>query len=171
MTPAPRPSSPAPSFRIRIADEGLVFSAGHFITLGDGHCERLHGHTYRASAEISGPLDDNRCVVDFAAARAAIGNILAELDHRMLLPEGHSAIRVLQRGHEVEAAFGDRRWVFPADDCLVLPVANTTTELLAEYIGRRLLAALGAVLGKPGKVRIEIGEGTGASAACEIAVE
>ena len=44
-----------PNFHVRIANDDLVFSAGHFITLGGGRCERLHGHTYRVAAEVSGP--------------------------------------------------------------------------------------------------------------------
>lgn len=158
-----------PNFHVRIANDDLVFSAGHFITLGDGHCERLHGHTYRVAADVSGPLDADQCVVDFIALHNALKNIVAELDHRMLLPTEHPAIRVLARADEIEVAFADRRWVFPADDCLLLPIANTTTEMLAQYVGERLLAALGALGGKmPSRVRIEIGEGGGAGAVCEL---
>ena len=43
---------------------------------------------------------------------------------------------------EVEVTFADRRWVFPREDCVLLPVANTTTELLARFIGLRLLESL-----------------------------
>ena len=158
-----------PNFRIRIANDDLVFSAGHFITLGGGRCERLHGHTYRVAAEISGPLDAEQCVVDFLALRNALKAVVAELDHRMLLPTRHPAIRVSSRSGEVEVSFADRRWVFPEDDCLLLPVANTTTEMLAQYVGERLLATLGPLGGStPSRVRIEIGEGGGAAAVCEL---
>ena len=158
-----------PNFHVRIANDDLVFSAGHFITLGGGKCERLHGHTYRVAAEVSGPLDEDQCVVDFLALRNALKAVVAELDHRMLLPTQHPAIRVLSRAGEIEVAFAERRWVFPADDCLLLPVANTTTEMLAQYVGERLLAALGALGGSmPSRVRIEIGEGGGAAAVCEL---
>jgi 6-pyruvoyltetrahydropterin/6-carboxytetrahydropterin synthase len=158
-----------PNFRVRIANDDLVFSAGHFITLGGGKCERLHGHTYRVAAEISGPLDAEQCVVDFLALRNALKAVVAELDHRMLLPTRHPAIRVSCRSGQVEVTFADRRWVFPEDDCLLLPVANTTTEMLAQYVGERLLAALGPLGGSmSSRVRIEIGEGGGAAAVCEL---
>ena len=42
---------------------------------------------------------------------------------------------------EVVATFEDRRWVFPRGDCVLLPVPNTTAEMLARYIGQQLLAA------------------------------
>jgi 6-pyruvoyltetrahydropterin/6-carboxytetrahydropterin synthase len=66
---------------------------------------------------------------------------------------------------EMEAVFEDRRWVFPRCDCLVLPVANTTSELLARYLGERLLDEIEARCGKrPGRLRLEIVEGSGHSA-------
>ena len=61
----------------------------------------------------------------------------------MLLPTQHPQIRVVDDGREVTATFEDRRWMFPSGDCRLLPVANTTAELLAAYIGEQLLAALG----------------------------
>ena len=158
-----------PSFHIRIANDDLVFSAGHFITLGDGQCERLHGHTYHVAVEIFGPLGDQQYVVDFLAVGDVLKGIIGELDHRMLLPTQHPAIHVSLHEGEVEVIFGRRRWVFPEDDCLLLPVANTTTEMLAQYVGERLLARmvdLGFVT--PSRVSVEIGEGDGAMAGCEL---
>jgi 6-pyruvoyltetrahydropterin/6-carboxytetrahydropterin synthase len=157
-----------PHFHIRIANDDLVFSAGHFITLEGGECERLHGHTYHVAAEVHGPVGENQYVIDFVAVGNALKAIVAELDHRVLLPTRHPAIHVSTRAGQVEVAFADRRWALPQDDCLLLPIANTTTELLAQYVGERLLAALRAPgSGSPDKLRIEIAEGTGASAVCE----
>lgn len=158
-------------FSIRVASDDLMFSAGHFITLTDGHCERLHGHSYRVTAELHGPLDAAECVIDFVAVRDALKQILAELDHRVLLPDRHPTIHVAAGPNEVEVAFSDRRWVFPADECRLLPLANTTNELLGEYIARRLSAELRARFGEQllwERIRIEVGEGTGFSAVCEL---
>ena len=126
-----------PEFHIRIASDEMVFDAAHFITTADG-CERLHGHSYRVTAEVFGPLDEHQCVVDFLLVRKVLGAIVAELNHRVLLPTRHPGIRVSQREREIEAVCGQRRWVFPHDNCLLLPLANTTTELLAQYIAQRL---------------------------------
>jgi len=106
---------------------------------------------------------------DFRAVRAALKTIVAELNHRVLLPTGHPSIRVSVKGREVEAVCGDRRWVFPADNCLLLPLASTTTELLAQYVGQRLLSQLALPhTTTPPRVRIEIDEGSGDSAVCEL---
>lgn len=156
-------------FHVRVAGDDLVFSAGHFLALADGRCERLHGHSYRVAAEIDGPLDESHCVVDFVAVRDALKAIVGELDHHMLLPTQHSAIQVRRLGEEVEARLGDRRWLFPADDCLLLPVADTTTERLAQYVGHRLFDILEDRCGHlSGRLRIEIAEGAGCTAVVEI---
>ena len=158
-----------PRIHIRIASDEMVFSAAHFLALESGCCEPLHGHTYRVAAEIFGPPDENQFVVDFLAAGNALKAVLSELDHRVLLPTEHPAIRISAKAGEVEATWAGRRWVFPQDDCLLLPIANTTTELLAQYVGRQMLSAL-VKLGvhAPEMLRIEIGEGSGFSAICEM---
>jgi 6-pyruvoyltetrahydropterin/6-carboxytetrahydropterin synthase len=156
-------------FCVRIASDDLTFCAAHFITFEDGRCERLHGHTYHATAEVSGLLNDSRYVVDFLVVRDALKRILAELDHRMLLPAQHPHIRVESRDGRFEGTFADRRWLFPQDDCLLVPIANTTTELLAEYIGEKLAAAIKQSSGdSPLRLRIEIGEGSGFAAICDL---
>src|ERR1700681_3967613 len=117
------------SYHVRITKNYLGFSAAHFITFAGNICERLHGHNYRVSAEVPGPLDENQYVVDFIALRDTLKAIVDELDHHMLLPTGHPLIRVVADDREVEAIFRDRRWVFPRCDCVLLPLANTTSEL------------------------------------------
>lgn len=129
------------TFEVRVTKDSLVFSAAHFITFNGNVCERLHGHNWRLDVRIAGALDENYYVFDFIALRDACQNIALELDHRVLLPERHHSISVerISEGREVVARFEDRRWVFPVEDCAILPVENTTAELIARWIGHRLL--------------------------------
>lgn len=145
------------SYHVRIAKAEHVFSAAHFITF-DGQCERLHGHNYHVAAEISGPLDENHLVVDFLLVREKLREIVLKLDHYVLLPTDHPQLRVTETGNEVTVVFQDRRWIFPSGDCRLLPVANTTAELVAAYIGGQLLATLEPLVGKLTGVRIEVDE-------------
>jgi len=130
------------SYHVRLDKEYHVFSAAHFITFNGNICERLHGHNYRVFAEVHGPLDENRYVIDFIALRDSLKEITDELDHHVLLPTEHSQIKVNAGEREVEVTFEDRRWVFPRGDCILLPLEQTTAELVARYIGVRLLDAL-----------------------------
>ena len=145
------------SFRVRVAKAEHVFSAAHFITF-DGTCERLHGHNYHVAAEFRGPLDDNQLVIDFLLVRAGLREIVSQLDHYVLLPTEHPQLRVEDNGSEVTATLADRRWIFPSGDCRLLPLANTTAELLAAHIGRTLLASLADKAARLDHVRIEVDE-------------
>lgn len=142
----------AERFRVRLEKADMVFSAAHFITFNGNICERLHGHNYRVFAEVVGGLDENQYVVDFIALRDAMRGLVETLDHHVLLPTHHPMIRVVSRDGEIEAKFESgsetRRWVFPKGDCVLLPVENTTAELLAKYLGHRLQSDLEARTGQ-----------------------
>jgi len=59
--------------------------------------------------------------------------------------------------------------VFPRGDCVVLPVANTTAELLANYIGQRLLAALQRRTGSaPLRLEVAVDENHGQWGVCRL---
>jgi 6-pyruvoyltetrahydropterin/6-carboxytetrahydropterin synthase len=131
-------------YGIRVTKDSLVFSAAHFITFNGTICERIHGHNWRVDAAIEGALDENHYVFDFIALRDGLQSLVQQLDHRVLLPESHPMIRVecSDDGQEVTARFETRRWVFPREDCCLLPVENTTAELIARWIGQSLISGL-----------------------------
>ena len=83
-------------------------------------------------------LDENHYVFDFLALRDLTRAITDELDHRMLLPARSPLIRVEEDGPNWRARYKDRHWSFPRDECVLLPIANTTTEMLADHIAGRL---------------------------------
>lgn len=150
------------TYSIRLDKEHHVFSAAHFITFNGNVCERLHGHNYRVAVELEAPLDENEYVVDFIAVRDELRKLTDELDHRMLLPLHHPLIHVQPDEREVLVTFEERRWIFPLGDCVLLPIANTTAELLARYLAERLRAALGERLGfRPVRLRMLVDENNG----------
>ena len=63
------------------------------------------------------------------------------LDHHVILPRDHEEIRVSSDEKETTAVFRERRWVFPNEDCVILPVVNTTAEEIARMIAERVKAA------------------------------
>lgn len=128
------------TFAVSVEKEQLIFSAAHFITVGDQICESLHGHNYRVRCEVSADLEENSYVIDFIALRDQLLRITSRWDHRVLLPTQHAAISVEAGETEVIARFEQRRWVFPLEDCVLLPVDNTTAERLAEQIGLTLIS-------------------------------
>lgn len=160
-----------PRYKVRVTKDHLVFSAAHFITFNGNICERLHGHNWRVAAELIGPLDENGYVFDFIALRDQLQKTVDALDHRVLLPTQHDKIKVREDQNEVEATFEERRWVFPREDCILLPVANTTAELISHWIGQQLMTVIGSdATSQIESVQIEIEENFGQWAICELPV-
>jgi 6-pyruvoyltetrahydropterin/6-carboxytetrahydropterin synthase len=156
-------------YRVRVTKDHLVFCSGHFISYEGNKCERLHGHNYRTAVEVEGPLDVNFYVFDFIALKRHTRAITDELDHRMLLATRNPLIVVEERGPAVHVRYRDREWLFPRDDCVLLPIENTTAELLARYIARRLADQLSSQYGyRPEVLRVEVEESFGQSAFCEL---
>ncbi len=66
------------------------FDSAHNLRCYEGPCEALHGHTYRVQVFYHGDqLDERGILVDFKRLKAALGEVVAYLDHRYLneLPE------------------------------------------------------------------------------------
>jgi 6-pyruvoyltetrahydropterin/6-carboxytetrahydropterin synthase len=162
----------AERYRVRVTKDHLVFCSGHFISYEGDRCERLHGHNYRTTVEVEGPLDVNHYVFDFIALKRHTRAITDELDHRMLLATRNPLILVEERGSAVHVRYRDRAWMFPRDDCVLLPIENTTAELLARYIAGRLADDLQRLHGyRPEVLSVEVEESVGQSALCEIRQE
>jgi 6-pyruvoyltetrahydropterin/6-carboxytetrahydropterin synthase len=158
----------AESFKVHVTKDHLVFCAGHFISYEGDKCERLHGHNYRTAVEVEGPLDENFYVFDFIALKQRTKLLTDELDHHMLLPTKNAVIHLHEEGRSVRVRYKDREWVFPREDCVLLPIENTTAELLARYLGQRLRADLKAQYGfTPAVIRVEVEENVGQSATWE----
>jgi 6-pyruvoyltetrahydropterin/6-carboxytetrahydropterin synthase len=156
------------SYKVRVTKDHLVFSSGHFISYEGDKCERLHGHNYRAAVEIEGDLDENHYVFDFIALKQRIKEITDELDHRMLLATQNPLIAVEANPRSVHVRYRDREWLFPREDCVLLPIENTTAELLARFVGQNLLARLRERHRfEPRMIRVDIEENFGQQATYE----
>jgi len=126
---------PSPRFRIVLAKEDFKFSAAHFTLFPGGRAELLHGHNYRVRAELSGSeLEDEGLLVDLESFKKTLRGICAGLDSRTLLPGESTRLDWRRDGGSIEINCGERHYRFPAEDTLVLPIANTSMELLARMI-------------------------------------
>lgn len=130
-------------FKVTVEKGNLRFSAAHFITFG-GECERLHGHNYALSLTVEGPLTADSYVCDFGLLKKILRHISDTLDHRFLLPLRNPHMKIQQYENEWEVRLGERRYLFPAEDVLALPVDNITAERLAEYIWGEVVKELQA---------------------------
>lgn len=149
-------------YLVRVTKDYLIFSAGHFITIEGGHCERIHGHNWRLAIEVEGPLNEHEYVFDFIALLEFGKQIVQRLDHRMLLADGTGLIRLEDEVTNWRATFADRYWSFPKDECVVLPIPNTTTERIAHWIADELVAHMQTRgIPVPEGLRVEVEENVG----------
>jgi 6-pyruvoyltetrahydropterin/6-carboxytetrahydropterin synthase len=159
----------AETYLVRMTKDYLVFSAAHFITFAGDICECLHGHNYGVRAEVVGALDENRYVIDFIAFRDRLAEIVKRLDHHVLLPTTHPLIQVLANETEGTVTFRSKRWIFPREDCMLLPVSNTTAEEIAAYVATELHGMLKPTIGdRLESLEIGIDENHGQWGSCKI---
>jgi len=86
----------------------------------------------------------------------------------MMLPTRNPHIHVTEQAHSIHVQYREREWLFPREDCVLLPIENTTVELLARYIGQRILEELSRQHHvEPQVLRVEVEENIGQSATYE----
>lgn len=132
------------AYHIRVEKDYTGFSAAHFITF-DGHqCEELHGHNYRVAISIGGDLDENFYVFNFVPLKRAMRALTNRLDHKMLIARDNALCRLEQDEESVSVTYTPKlkRYVFPRSDVVILPIPNTTAEMLATWISTELRQAL-----------------------------
>ncbi len=128
---------------IELEKEAFKFSAAHFLIFPDGSAERLHGHNYRVRVRLGAELSRFGLVLDFKMVKPVVRAICDRLDEHWIVPGEHEELRVERRPDgTIEVVYRDRRYAAPADDVLVLPINNTSSENLAAWFGRELLAEL-----------------------------
>ena len=164
---------PQCDFRVSVSKDDLVFSSAHFITYAGHRCEGLHGHNYRARVAVDGELDPaDKLVFDFLELKRVMRRLCGEIDHVVLLPLESARIQVEADDEVVRVSVDNEpRYVFPRRDCALLPVANTTVEMLAQLLATRLYAELNT-LGARGLtlIEMEIEESFGQSATYRMAL-
>lgn len=124
------------TFRVSVSKDYLVFSSAHFITFRGHTCESLHGHNYRIGVTVEGPIDDECLfVVDFAILKRVVRTYVDAIDHRVLLPTRNPKLAYREAdGMTFVEYFGVQSYQFPTKDCAMMPIANTTAEMIAEWL-------------------------------------
>ena len=131
-------------FRVSVTKDYLVFASAHFITFPGHRCEGLHGHNYRVAVTLDGQLDEEIWYVfDFVTLKHIMRRLCDEIDHKVLLPLQNPKLQIAEGEESVTVTYeGKPRYVFPRADCALLPVPNTTAEMLAELLASRLRVEL-----------------------------
>ena len=154
-------------FRVSVTKDYLVFASAHFITFAGHRCEGLHGHNYRVRVTVEGALNkESWFVFDFVELKRIMKRLCDEIDHIVLLPLQSERVRVVEEGDTVSVSVvGKPRYVFPRKDCALLPIPNTTVEMLAQLLTERLQRELQTVgASNVTAIEMEVEENFGQSA-------
>jgi 6-pyruvoyltetrahydropterin/6-carboxytetrahydropterin synthase len=125
-------------FSIEVAKDYFNFASAHFLIFADGKRERLHGHNYQVSVAMEGELDRAGVVLDFISFKPLVKRVCDDLDHRTLIQTASPMLKIGRSHKAVEILYKKQKLLLPRNDVMLLPLANTSTELLAEYIARHI---------------------------------
>ncbi len=128
------------TFRVQVSKDYLVLASAHFITFRGHQCETLHGHNYRVGVAVEGSVDAEAFfVLDFSILKQIARRFVDEIDHKVLLPTQNPKLAYHEDGNRLRVDyFGEPTYVFPRRDCALLPIQNSTAEMLAQYLGTRV---------------------------------
>lgn len=137
--------SNANRFRTLVEPWDLHFNSAHFITFGE-FCENLHGHNFHARVEVSGSNGSDGYVIDFTLLNRLAADVCRTLHDRVILPGTSQVVRIAPEGDMLRIESFDKVFVLPQTNCIILPVANVTAEMLAWHISEELVKGLTAAV-------------------------
>jgi 6-pyruvoyltetrahydropterin/6-carboxytetrahydropterin synthase len=128
------------NFRVQVSKDYLVFASAHFITFKGHQCETLHGHNYRVGVAVEGAVEaETLFVLDFSVLKQIVRRLVDRIDHKVLLPTLNPKLAYREEGERISVDyFGQPTYVFPKRDCALLPIPNSTAEMLAQYLGSQV---------------------------------
>lgn len=132
---------------VHLAKELFKFSCSHFTILAPDRAERLHGHNYqvRISIKVSGTDPKLGMAFDFNSVKPMIRTFCDRLDERILLPEHSPFLKIEKAVQQINVSFANKNYSFPAEDCLLLPLVNITSEELARFAVESLARQMDAL--------------------------
>ena len=137
---------PTAQFEIYVSMDTFKFNASHFVAF-PGFRERLHGHNYRVSVRLVGSrkVGGDGYVLDFGCVKEAVKTVCMGLNEYFLVPMLSDVLTITCSDVSVTIVTEDGcNFVFPRDDCILLPIVHSTAEELAVYLYGKILGQLDA---------------------------
>lgn len=148
-------------YGIRVYKEYFNVAAAHFLIFDNGDREELHGHNYHIQMSIEGTLGEEAgkekdVFIDFLHIKPMVKAVCDEIDHHTILPQFNKFLEVSECDTGIRARYfrGDE-WLFPKRDVKILPIPNTSSERLAEYLCHETLKRLSGQYPDAAITRIE----------------
>jgi 6-pyruvoyltetrahydropterin/6-carboxytetrahydropterin synthase len=140
----------------------IRFSSAHIIPEYE-KCGRLHGHSYAIHVKITGEPDNKGIIIDFSLLKNILKNISNKLDHKILIPKNSNFLKISKENVSIKINTLNKKYLFPKNDCLILPIKSTSAENLSKYVLNELINKL-SDLHNINEIEIGIDEGYGQGA-------
>lgn len=126
-------------FSIKVYKQYFNFAASHFMIFENGTREPLHGHNYRVMFRGVAPKLLGDMVFDFLDIKPIIRDLCNTLDHKLIIPKDHPLIRIDRSEKNTVITTPDEcQFSIPTTDVLLLPILNSSAELIAMYISQEV---------------------------------
>lgn len=154
---------------IHIRKENIKFSSAHMTVFPDGTKEALHGHNYQVELSVELKESSFKKMVSFSRFKDVLRKIAGKWDEKFLLADRCPFYELVSESKkEIEFKLCKKRYVVPADEVVLLPIENISSETLASHFlheftksfGEKDLKKIVASL----VVRVDESPGQGASA-------
>jgi len=113
--------------------EKIRFSSAHVIPEYE-KCGRLHGHTYAVHVKLYGEPDDKGIIIDFSIIKENLKDIIKKIDHKIILPKKSKFAKIKIEKNSINMNTLGKNYIFPKEDCILLPIDSTSAEKLSCYI-------------------------------------
>lgn len=137
---------PTAQFEIYVSKDTFKFNASHFVAF-PGFRERLHGHNYCVSVRLVGSrkVGGDGYVLDFGCIKEAVKTVCMGLNEYFLVPMLSDVLTITCSDVSITIETEDGcNFLFPREDCILLPIVHSTAEELAVYLYGKILSQLDA---------------------------
>lgn len=160
---------------LTIEKENLKFSSSHFLIFDETSAEMLHGHNYQVSLKVypkeGSELPSTGYFIDFSVIKKLVKALCDEWDEHVLIPQKNSEMKITDHpkhpNHDI--TFRDRYYSFPKKETVLLPITNTSVELLSNLFGVKLTEKMkeAGIIAAVGRLDVTIEETSGQSSTAE----
>jgi len=130
------------AYKIRFFKDRLKFSSAHFTLFPDGGCEKLHGHNYRVSVELSVEQLHRGLACPFHELKPILETAIKPLDEMVLMPSSSEWVSFSPQGEQtkvhVKTPMVNKEYSFPNGEVFLLPGENVSSEQLARFLFEEL---------------------------------
>ncbi len=153
---------------LHIYKQNFKFSSAHFLIFDEKHAERLHGHNYQVRLKMKFKADSPEMTqqgfcIDFNEIKKWLKEKLNQWDEMVLLPDKHPDFKFQKKGPSLEVTFRDRFYVFPQNEVVLLPILNTSVELLSQLLAQATYAEFKSRGAQSVEITVEESPGQAAS--------